>query len=73
MQQALVLELGPELVGDRDVQPPQILLQLVDRANSEEDGAHSRMCQGKLKGCRGQRDVVSIAHRLDPFRSSYHG
>src|SRR5205807_231694 len=64
-QQSLMFELGPEAIGDGDVQPAQILLELVDRSNSEEDGANPGMCQWELEGCRGQRDVVAIAYGLD--------
>src|SRR5690242_13126950 len=72
-QQSLVFELGPEAIGDGDVQPLQILFELVDRSNSEEDGANPGMRKWELEGCRGQRDVVAIAHGLDLLRPSQDG
>src|SRR4029077_12674342 len=72
-KQALVFELGPEVLGDRHVEPPQVLLELVYRPDSEEDSANARMSKRELKGCRRQRYTMPIAHRLNTLRASQDG
>src|SRR4029077_10880939 len=47
-KQAHVFELGPEVIGDRHVEPPQVLLELGYSPDSEEDRANLRSGKGGL-------------------------
>ena len=59
------IDLGPERVGDRQVQQPRVFLDLGDRPRADDDRLDRGMAQRELQRRRRDGNVVWRAHRLE--------